>query len=204
MPGLIRNNQPQARIIVSHRNPTDSLYSLYYQRAKQYSVSDTFEGFLAEHPSYIRCGFYNTHIRRYPDYFSSEHIHSIVFDDICDDPEGVLSDLFEFLGVETDYRPPSLHERVHERMAARSIFIRNLVGNTTDFLRTRPEAKGLKRVLRLLGAHHVASWIWASNLRAAEFPPMREDTRSRLVETYAEENLLLGDLLNRDLSHWNR
>jgi len=203
-PVLIKKHFPDVKIIISYRNPTDGLYSFYHELAKRYSVPSTFEDFLKEYPGFVRYGFYYSHTKRYLALFPVENFHFILFDDICRNPERVLVDLFEFLGVDTDYRPPSLFERVNERKAPRYILVRNLIGNTTDFLRTHPQAKKVKRVLRLLGAHHVADWIQARNWRAANFPPMREDTRARLLEMYTEENLLLGELLSRDLSHWNR
>jgi hypothetical protein len=203
-PMLIQKHFPDVKIVISYRNPTDSLYSFYYELAKRYSVPNTVEDFLEEYHDFIQYGFYHTHTKRYLGSFPLKNFHFIIFDDIRRDPEKVLVALFEFLGVDTDYRPPSLVERVNERKAPRYILIRNLIGNTTDFFRTDPKAKKVKRFSRLLGAHRVANWIQVKNLCAATFPSMREDTRSRLLGIYAEENTLLGELLNRDLSHWNR
>jgi hypothetical protein len=41
------------------------------------------------------------------------------------------------------------------------------------------------------------------NEKPGSVPPMRAETRRRLMEYYREDNDALGEFLGRDLSHWN-
>lgn len=202
-PALIYKRFPNTKLIISFRNPTDGLYSFYYELVKQYSVPKTFEDFMDQYPDFIDYGFYYTHVKRYLEFFDVKQVHFIVFDEICAKPDQVLKNLFGSLGVNPDYSPPSLRKRVNERRAPRSLFIRNFVGNTTDFFRTDHRARRFKGLMRALGTHHIANWIQARNLHVATLPSMKQETRCRLVDIYSEENQALGILLNKDLSHWN-
>ncbi len=202
-PDLIKQRFPDIKIIISFRNPTESLYSLYYQAAREFSVADTFEGFLQERSDVIQTGFYYTHTKRYLDYFPLEKIHFIFFDDILHHPEEVVADLYRFLGVETNYVPKTMDRRVNARKVPRSVLLRNFIGNARDLVNWSPQLLRIKRFLVVLGAEQVINCIYGANLRHSTFNSMEKTTRSRLMEIYAEEIMCLGRLLNRDLSHWN-
>ena len=203
-PTLIRRHHPAAKLIVSFRNPTDALYSLYFQKAKEYSVSDTFEAFLEHHPEYVRLGFYYSHMTRYLECFPAERIHTVLYDDIHAEPRQVLASLFEFLDVDSAFEPSSLSRRVNVSAVPRSLVVRDAVADIVEFFRTDPVASHFKETLNQLGVHHIANWILRKNLRAAKKAPMAEDVRERLLDAYRPHNQLLGNWLGRDLSHWNQ
>ncbi len=203
-PRLIKENFPETKIIISYRNPTDSLYSLYYQIAKTYPVPNTFEEFQEKYPHFIEMGFYYKHTKRYVEEFPSENMHFIIYDDICSDPEKIVVDLFDFLGVAINFRPACLHKRVNEKQIPRSNVIRNILGPTKGLFHTDPKLRAMKTFLKKFEVHRIVASIEAKNLRSRAFAPMKKDTRLRLLEVYAKENMLLGNLLNRDLNHWNK
>lgn len=202
-PKRIYDRFPDIKLIVSYRNPVDRLYSLYFQLSKQYDVPNTFEDFLAAFPRMIDSGFYYTQTKRFTDFFPLKQFHFILFDDILNQPQVVLSDLFTFLDVDSSFVPDSLHERVNKRKQPRSRLLRNAIGNTTDFLNSSAIGVGVKKGLRWLRVHELAEWLQARNLQDADFPPMNLETRSRLIAAYVEENHRLSQLLQRDLAHWN-
>ena len=65
-----------------------------------------------------------------------------------------------------------------------------------------------RAMLQALDARRGIIYVHCGLLRlnAAPFepPPMRPDTRDGLLRFFAEENRRLSDLLERDLSHWDR
>jgi hypothetical protein len=200
---LIHERYPEARVIVCYRNPTDALYSLYHQFARRRPVPRTFEAFIAQCGFALSFGYYYDHTMRYVDCFALEHLHFIVYDDINRQPDVVLSDLYRFLGVATDWRPQHLEERVNVRKGARSVLVRDSLSKLQALLDASPNALRLQALSRSFRLHRLAEWIHQRNLKTVPLEPMRLETRVRLQALYAEQNLLLGELLRRDLSHWN-
>jgi hypothetical protein len=202
-PIFIKEHSPNAKIVISYRNPVEGLYSYYYQIAKEFTVPDTFEDFLEEQGYFIPMGFYYTHTMRYLQCFPPEKMHFILYEDICEDPSNVLADLFSFLSVDASVVPGSLERKVNVRKVPRSVLLRDSISNARDWLNSSPRRLRVKRVLSSLGFERMANWLYAVNLGISITPPMTKDTRARLLSIYAEENTLLGELLGRDLSHWN-
>jgi hypothetical protein len=202
-PELIKERFPEAKIIITYRNPVETLRSLYYQISRRHSVGPTLERFIEQYPYFIPYGFYYEHTVRYLQWFSRERVHMIVFDDIRDCPESVIAGLYRFLGVDASWQPSSLHQRVNVGQVPRSRLIRNLIGLGRTLVSTDPDVRGVRKVVRLLRLHYLGDWIQNKNLRAAALPPMRTETKKLLIATYSEQNALLGQLLGRDLSHWN-
>jgi hypothetical protein len=199
---LIRAHSADTKIIISFRNPVDSLYALYFEIAREYDVPPTFEAFLDRYPHIISSGFYYTHAKRYLANFSARNIHCVVFDDICTAPAIVMSDLFRFLSVKCDYVCPSLHCKLNERRAPRSKWIRNMIGNSVGLYRRNPRLYRHAALFRSFGIPKVMYLIRKMNLHTIDFRPMREDTRARLSQIYCNEIVLISELLNRDLTHW--
>lgn len=200
-PHLLKQHSRDMGIIVSYRNPTDALYSLYYEFAKEYPVPDTFEQFLDTRTDFLQYGFYYEHTIRYLRHFSEDQVHFILFDDICDSPEYVLRDLFHFLDVDADCLPPSTSRRVNARKIARYELVKDVIGTARSLVNSNLY---LRRVVRSFGLHKLGDWVQAKNLQSTRTPPMKDETRAWLVDMYRRDNERLAELLGRDLSHWNK
>jgi hypothetical protein len=70
--------------------------------------------------AYRRRGRYVEDLRVYARHFGPDQMKILVFEDTVDDP-GALADLFEFLRVDADFTPPSLHEVVNPGHHHRSV-----------------------------------------------------------------------------------
>jgi len=53
------------------------------------------------------------------------------------------------------------------------------------------------------GAVRLAVKLFSMNEKPGSVPPMAPETRRRLVEHFRKDNQALGELIGRDLSHWN-
>lgn len=201
-PALIKKVMPDVRLIVSLRNPIDSLYSFYFHLKKAYVVPETFEGLLQQYPDFIDYGDYLKHLQRFFAEFPSDRIHILLFDDLEQAPHSALRRLFEFLEVDCEFQPPSLRRRINARAEPRIPWVRDMIGGTRDYLRVTPGMKSVQRILRALGGEIVANWVQEINLRPIELPPMRGKTRKQLQRRYAPGNRELGAFLHRSLRHW--
>ena len=142
-------------------------------------------------------------IRLYLKLFSRDRFHFIVYDDIAARPQQVLQALFLFLGIDKGFRPPSLHEKVNIRKAPKSALLHKLIIAGPVLAGSGTAGMRIKALLKRVGLHRVYGWMLEKNLKGTTAPPLREETRKRLVRAYREENRLLGEFLKRDLSRWS-
>ena len=202
-PKLIKERNPNAKIVVSYRNPVDRLYSFYHMMNRLYPTIDTFEEFIERDSMYIESGFYFTQTQRFLKLFDKKKFFFAVYDDIPEKPEAIIKDLYDFLEVDSNFIPSCLYNKVNTANGVKSTFIKDIMGNTAEFLKSSSLGLKLNRFLDSIGIHDLARWVHYRNLKATEFPPMKQETRSHLIDIYSKENCLLGDLINRDLSSWN-
>lgn len=203
-PLLIKNSFSDIKLIISYRNPTDRLYSMYHMLARLYPIPDNFEDFLEQHSHYIETGYYYTLTRRFLEHFPKRQFHFISFDDIVKEPEKVIVELYKFLGVNHDLIPTDINKKINPTKVPRSILLRNIMGRTADFLKNSSWGIILNNYLDLFKIHELGRWIAQKNFMEATIPPMEQKTRDRLIDIYSQENLLLGKLISRDLSIWNK
>lgn len=107
---------PDARIIISLRNPVDRLYSewLYYRRIN--ARCDSFHEFMREGCEFndkgellsigggsrIGKGFYAQLVKPWLDRFGSEHVKIILFEDFKSNPKEIVFSIYKWLGVSLD------------------------------------------------------------------------------------------------------
>lgn len=117
---------PNAKIIISLRNPVDRAFSLYLWMVRQgYEFLDTFEKALAAEPKrlarklkgpelispskkaylYFNSGLYSEQVKRFYHHFPKQNIMVVRFDDLVDQPHKVCQMMYSFLGAEADFSP---------------------------------------------------------------------------------------------------
>jgi hypothetical protein len=202
-PMLIKEHNPDTKIIVAYRNPVDALYSFYHMINRLYSTTKTFEEFIDCNAHYVETGFFYSQTMHFLKYLDKENFNFVVYDDIVEKPDVVISSLYKFLGVDSSFVPPSLHNKVNIASGAKFELLKNIMGNASETLKSSSLGLKYNSFLNKLGVHDICRWIQQKNLKPAVFPPIKPETRSRLIDLYSKENLLLGKLINKDLSSWN-
>lgn len=195
--------QPDARIMIMLRNPTDRAYSLYWQRRKWFSEELSFEDALAAEEErikggctfghrYVSTNLYCEQIERFRVAFGDELVQIYLFDDLQDDASAVCRSMFRFLGVDEDY--PIRTEKVYSRTGPyRNPFLGRVLGGQF------PGWALLRRVVP-----ERMKWLKHGLVnRSIDRPPeMNSQTRAMLVETFRKDVEQLQAILNRDLSSW--
>lgn len=138
-------------------------------------------------PSYVDSGHYAEQIRRYQRLFGSERVKVLLFDDLVEDPQRTMDEVFQFLGL------PS--QALRETAPANPL--------ATPFVYAVYKSFG-----RLPGI----DWIpgeWRDGVKAtlartfaARKPEMERRTAERLRRHYRAHNDALAALIGRDLSQW--
>jgi len=217
----IKAFNPEARIIIMLREPVAMLNSLFHQfRADGNENLATFEDALAaendrkagrrlSRQTYLRQALdyrstarFTDQVHRYFDVFGRDRVHVIIYDDLVADTLGVFQKTLEFLNV-----PPSPkninfaaingHQTV-KSTALRAFLQDPLVRGTAISLRKRVPTP----VFELI--RHVGLQLCNMNGKEAKRNPMGSDLERQIRHEFAPEVERLGELLNRDLTHWNK
>lgn len=127
VPPRIHEYNPDARLVVILRNPVERAVSHWWhwysrgeetlplraaleadllriregaKQPEELYVQALYEGREREMRTYVDSGYYMQQIGRYIELFGAERLHTILFDDVVADPEGMMADTLRFLGVD--------------------------------------------------------------------------------------------------------
>lgn len=196
----IKEYSPDAKLIVSLRNPVRMIYSQFWYMKSSVScgmdASSPEELFTnPELNSFLSMGEYGSMLKPYYEQFDSEKIHVIIFDDLAKDPERTAKGLFEFLEIDADFVPDSLNKKVNEARVSKSEGFKKLCG------------AGLS-CLQNIGLGGVAEWVVKNKTLAGiygkinyqkGYPPMSPELQGRLQEFYAADIAKLQELIGRNV-----
>jgi len=200
---LLYAHNPRMKLLCSFRNPADTAYSGYYQLSLVQPLPDTFEEFLDEYPELLEYGRYHDNLQPFLKRFPRENVHLMLFEDIRADPGAAYRRICRFLEIDSSFVPGSLDQRVNPRRVLRSRALRNLRCAVRDIIASTAATRKLRAGLVRLGVDRIALKLFLLNQKPGTVPPLAPKTRRRLGEFFRKDNEALGELLNRDLSHWN-
>ncbi len=198
-----RRYAPDMKLVTVLRNPVDRAFSSYLHVVRDGRESLTFEeGLRAEKERiaqgweyiwhYQRAGLYAAQVERFLKLFRREQMRFYLYDDLSKDPVCFLKDLYEFLGVDTDFVVDTSFKPNTTGVPKNRLLGRLL-------LRPNP----LKSTVRLLVPGKVRySLSQRINQRLLAKPPLSKETREKLSNSYKKDILSLQDLIGRDLSAW--
>ncbi|MEX2546832.1 MAG: sulfotransferase [Chloroflexota bacterium] len=199
-PALIREFEPEARIVIMLRNPIDRMHSMHSQRVAlglepigdlEAALDSEAAGF-----PYLERARVADHVSRWLDTFGTDRVHVIIFDDFAADTEAVFRKVLEFLEVDPNLGPRSFEPRntsYRQRAAARTLFT------------SRAAQWAAHGVLpRLIGdnaTQRLSRSVRHSRIcrRPNRVAPMRAGLRRRLAHELSADDGRLSTLLQRDL-----
>jgi hypothetical protein len=195
---------PEVKLLAIVRNPVERAYARFLGRTrdgleKRTSFAEVIQGekragLLRDDASgtYVASGFVFHFLQSYLERFPRESLCVRLFEDLKSDSEGLVSDLFAFLGVDTTFRPSV--ERHHNPSGGtiRQPMLRYIWANT-GLLRARLRPflpPGMRdSVFNLLPMEQTNR-------------PLDPEIREELVRLFREDVLKLQDWMSRDLSAW--
>ena len=203
-PKRIAHYVPDAKIIVMLRNPAERAYAsfLHLIRDNREPLRDFAQALKEEDERvaagyehiwhYRRLGFYYEQLSRYYAHFPAKNIKVYLQEDLKHDSDTLFRDLFEFLGVDPDFKPDTSLKLnvsgVPKNQALHSFLAKpNWFKSTFKYL--IPDAM----------RHKLVTNVRQNNL---EKPPLDPKVKRELTELYHEDTLKLQNLIDRDLSAW--
>lgn len=155
--------------------------------AKIYTRAVNKLGFAVEYPSYVDAGFYAEQIERYTEIFGTSSMKVIFTEDLKDDTDSTVQEVFRFLGVE-----PLEFASYNSENQAMSPMVARLFQAIGAFpgINMLPNVwrENTKRLIR--------------GISVVEKPIMNPATREMLAAYYKDHNDRLSNLTGRSLDHW--
>jgi Sulfotransferase domain len=198
---ILEHNQA-CRLIFTFRHPVEVVTSYYYQIAKESLVPATVEGFLQKYPEVRRIGLYHRHLAAFLEVFPREQCLFLLFDDVQSDPAAVVQRSYSFLGVASDFVPPSLNRRINERKIPRSRAMMAAMNRTRRFLQEHTSGRAWRALVWKLRLYRLHDWVLQRNLKPFAPIPLPNATRRQLLDFYREDTRALARFLERDLGSW--
>ncbi len=190
----VRDLNPDIKIIVSFRDPVKRAYSHYWHHVTKDGLKESFEESIEPdsefYDNHLKLGEYKRLVQNLEN-FPDENKYFIIAEELWDDLDNGLSNLFSFLEVEEDFRAKK-KVRTNPSGAPRYEFLNNLAtGNRKiPFI-----SENYPKLMKFIGRG-----IRIFNLK--EKPPMDEKTKKKLAEYYRERNEGLSEMIGKDLSEW--
>lgn len=190
----IRRASPDARIIVSLRDPIDRAHSHYWDtvrygrehRSFQQAVEDELAGRLPSgREPYLRRSLYTEPLQRYISEFGAG-VHVVYFAELKRDSRAVLRQIFEFLAID-----PDAADRVDLDVRNPFALPRNRAA------RKIISSAGLRTLARPLVPRALRSPLEGVLLRAAEKPGIDAGLGSMLTDFFAADRRAIEELLGR-------
>jgi hypothetical protein len=199
-PVLIVSANPDAKIVISLRNPVDRLYSMYLMDVRTGRLRGDFHSELQRSLAnrgrdtdeqgrpVLYIGFYAENVLRYLSTFGEQQVKVLVFEDLIRDTEGTVAGVLEFLGVKGG-----------ETALRREVYNRGGVprGGLAAAVYRSPATR---RVAEKLLPPPARNWLKERLLLKREAPPaMADEARAVLTDLYREDVTQLETILDRPL-----
>lgn len=215
-PARVARLMPNAKLIVSLRQPAEQIYSHYWHlRSQNFHRANISlppltldEAIKNLDRVLVEPAYYFRNISRWLEYFDQSSLHVIFFEDIERDPARVVRELYGFLGVDPTFVPAfcvngrrpregasakgkvseSIHRSVYSALAK---FIYKPMKATLGVRRS-------DRIKSLLKAREVLGYFFYSK----GYPQMPQQTKQMLSRHFRSDIEALSELLERRLDHW--
>lgn len=207
VPARIQAFNPQAKFIFILRNPVDRAYSHYWNSVRYGYEPLSFEEALNQEParinknsdfrrkySYVDRGKYTEQLLRFYDFFPRENILILLFDQLQKSYINIGNICGQFLAIDSNQFVYSEAKKSVRNQAQipRFNFLQQWISSYYK-LRSINKEKNIPLTVRI---------VEKINLKNVKYPPMKEETRLKLLEEYKSEIISLEDLLNINLQHW--
>ena len=200
-------NADEMKILIVLRDPSERAYSQYMHNRRDLREPLTFEEAIDAEKQrmadnwhfdffYVDKGYYYQQVKDYIDNF--KHVKIVFYDTLEKQPEKLLSDIYQFLGV------TQLQEaKMVKRNQSGEMKVKWLKQMMTT--RKNPILNFFRKLMSRDTKKKLRNWakdkLLRYNLKKTEMNP---ETRRKLIALYSEDIKQLQTLVQKDLSDWLR
>jgi hypothetical protein len=190
-PTRIQEALPEVRLICCLREPVSRLLSGYaYNRTTDVRRDVSIADYVEREDIAVQFN-YHEHLKRFMDTFGRDRLLVVFYEDLLADPAAFIRPIYSFLGVDENFIPATLHERINPARDARAESVALL-------------AYRLALILRRLGLANLVGRIKQSRLvnRVLYKAPERTKTEAlppELIARLRKDHDKLAALIGRPL-----
>ena len=208
-PEKIRKYLPEVKLIVVLREPVSRLYSRYLHLARDgRQPSPRFKDALNKENriwwtrnDLIQEGFYYKHLSRYYDIFPKEQMKVFLYEDLKNNPQMLMKEVFQYIGVDDSF-VPNMEVRYNLSGKPKNKLFNLLIGADGVLIRSAKAVAPtvVQKLQKSITPQKILASIRKKNL---DRPSISADVKKKLYSSvYARDIEKLEKLIGRDLSHW--
>jgi hypothetical protein len=195
----IGRDLPDARILMSLRNPIGRAWSAYTFLRRNNTVSVPFREAIDEKIAFLsETGHYARHLANVDTYLTHNDIKIMLYDDLKADPHAFAGDVYRFLDVDPGFDYAEAERNALPASAARNTRIAALVKRGSRVVRDH----GLANLVGRIKSSPLVFNALYKPVEAQRRERMSDDDWNYLVDLYGSDIEEVARRLDRDLSHW--
>lgn len=200
VPERIAEHCPNVQLIACLREPFERLVSAYYYRKRAGETVLPLEEALEKEPDLLEESLYDRQLERFLDHFPRERVKVLFYEDLKRDPEAFLTELFQVIGVDTEFVPEGSEKKVNRRSEERIPGLGRLLGAGSAFLRTI----GAYRILDRIKRSSTVKSLFLKEKEGEAIPELSTETLKKLEKRFEEVRLWVSSFTGRELKEWER
>jgi len=200
VPEKIKAFNPAAKIIMILRNPVDRGFSHYLMDKRLGFVNTSYEEIVNTkgtnsklglyYQQYVSLGLYYEQVKRYLSVFGERQVKILYFEDVANNLQHVIKDLYSFLEVKEDYSFDTTKKH-------------NTFENAKNPLIARLYAqKNLRSMLKFVMNDKVQTRVKRLFFSKDDKPSLSPQLKQALINIYKDDIYKTSGLLQKDLSAW--
>ncbi len=195
----IKRDQPQAKILIFLRNPADIAFSFYSMAVHHHQVKlCTFSEAIRSNENIRERMFLGEKVKNCAHLFPNSQVHYFVLEDFMNDRSETIKSLYKFLGVDSEFIPPSLNLVFNAASSSRYSWLRKSENILVSFL----SGLGLTTLVKTLKTWRGIQKIQQLNAKKLEKPELPMEDRKYIYEQVKVDVKMLEKIVGRDLSFW--
>ncbi|MBD3254876.1 MAG: hypothetical protein GF383_07270 [Candidatus Lokiarchaeota archaeon] len=207
---------PNVKLIVCLRNPADRAYSDYRYNIQwhgRFTMYENFEEVMKHDSEFMERGFYFKQLKPYFELFPRNNILITFYEDLKKDSKKFLKQIYRFLELKnTAFFPTFLDDKINPTgvyiVKSKIPFLTPLLYRISSVIKRHKKLKGRiekfgleKTFTEFLNFNKRK--ITGKNEEVSSIPPLNEETRKFLIQSYYREDIKeLERLIDKDLSFW--
>jgi len=193
---LIYKKIPDARILISLRDPIDRVYSDFLMRKKLGNEKSTMQQVIKKiikennysKEPYLQPSFYYKNVKRYLDTFGEEQVKIIIFEELIKNTNETMQDILKFLGINYKFQQ-SKEKKYNVYGTPRGKLGEFIIRNKT-----------IEKIARKIISPKIRLYVRDDILiKKSKKPHMEENNKEFLQEVFNEDVQKISRLLGRKL-----
>ncbi len=201
VPEKLYEHNPNAKIIISLRNPIDRAFSQYRNsiKAGEIDSSVTFKEACKKDSSIVEQGMYYEQVKRYFNTFGKENVLVLIYEDIKEDSSLFITNVFKFLNVDSNFVPSLLNRKVNTARTPRFVFLDRIMIHTAEAMRKI----GLEKIVWSVKKGGIPALLRKFNTSKVELT-LQESEKANLRSAFKPNIKKLSELIDRDIvTRWS-